>query len=110
MAHNDFKEKPKYTLTQRILRPVINFLVETFFPHQVFYGREYLALYRNVMSKGQPDEEVLMFEGASKVMIAAAHQTLKDFEGDSLKVTIEDINYLGHDLGDWDVSVSPSKK
>lgn len=34
--------KPNLTLTQRLLRPVINWLVEGWFPKGCFYGNNYL--------------------------------------------------------------------
>lgn len=83
---------PKLTLTQRALRPIINFLVETWFPTGAFYGNRYLSVFEEID------------EGHGVVGYAAAQYlqaTLVAANMDKLKVDMYDCTYNGVPSGDY---------
>ena len=89
----------KLTMMQKILRPIINHLVETYFPNGIFYGD----------SDALNEFEKFDVEGGNTIGRAAAFMLVRkliDEDNTSITVEIEGLTINGEMTGDWLVLVS----
>ena len=86
------------TITQRALRPVVNFLVEWFFPNGAFYGKEYFDAFKKFDgdSIGQ----------ASTLWIT---HTMHRMNADTLDVEIKGLKIRGEPVGDFEITARLTK-
>lgn len=85
----------RLSLTQRLLRPVINWAVERYFPTSVFYG------------DFDPFEAFAQAEGVmiSRLATMSMIRRVVDAEVDEIKADIEGMTIKGEPVGDWTVIV-----
>ncbi len=86
-----------YTYTQKIARPVINFLVERYFPNGLFFfGDGPLKAFDRIDKEGS-----FVGRSASIVLAKIAH----DNNASSLTVEAECVSINSDDIGDWRITV-----
>lgn len=86
---------------QRALRPVVNFVVETFFPKHLFWGKEadpFRAMER-VVEKDKKGRSAAMI--AAHVIVA----DVRDMGGSHGVFTLTGVSKSGVPLGDWRITV-----
>ena len=88
------------TLTQRILRIPINFLVERYFPDGFFFGNGFCSVFEEA-AKG---EEVV--DSAPKAAAAFLLSYLSQRYSDEAKFEITDITLKGEPVGSWSITIS----
>jgi hypothetical protein len=88
------------TPTQKILRPIINFLVERFFPDSLFYGND-------LPTKWGADSpmQALVAETAGLSLAVQCHLS----GADHMIVDITGASYKGEPIGDWRVTMTKAK-
>lgn len=89
------------SVQQKIARPVINWLVETFFPNGAFYGRTYFDAFREVQKEdGSPLGQ------ASVVWLVHSMHRLNAAE---VRVEIGDMSICGEPVGDFVITGTLTK-
>ncbi|AHD09983.1 hypothetical protein [Phaeobacter gallaeciensis] len=92
--------KPKFTLMQRLLRPVINWLVEGWFPKGCFYGRNYLNDFK-VLDQGKDVvgktaamylQSIMRKADATSIIYEMTEVTERNVPVGSYKLTLEKID------------------
>lgn len=83
---------------QRLLRPVLNFAVEKFFPNGAFYGGQYLDSFKRADQKH--DTGITGFAAAHYLTSVA-----RESDAGEIKVTLEGCTVSGQPAGDWEVAV-----
>lgn len=86
-------------LTQRILRPVLNFLVKRYFPNRAFFGDDYLTAF---------DADVELKEKWGSVEMACAMlitSRLRGMGATSATFEATDVEDNGVSVGSWRMSV-----
>jgi hypothetical protein len=92
------------TLTQKALRPVLNWLVETVFPNGAFFGNDYL---RNL----QTDNSDLSEKWGSVEMACAMFVTsyVREMGAESATFEASNITKSGVEVGSWRLTVEKIK-
>jgi hypothetical protein len=88
------------TRTQKILRPIINFLVERFFPDNLFCGYDMLEKWRTSSPARAAYGETAVLSLAVQCHLAGA---------DHMTVDITGASYKGEPIGDWRVTMTKAK-
>lgn len=94
------------TYTQRLMRPILNFLVERFFPNHAFFGNDYLTAFKShpdlAIKWGSTDMAVAMFlvsrlrkQGATKGTFEATEVTDNGTPVGSWRLTLEKLEETG---------------
>lgn len=89
------------SIQQKIARPVINWLVETFFPNGAFYGRTYFDAFREV----QDDDGSALGQASVVWMVHNMHR----LNAAHIRVEIEDMSISGEPVGDFVITGALTK-
>lgn len=90
------------TLIQRILRPVLNYLVETFFPKDAFYGNDFLKAFE----RAEIDYAPTAISAAGCLLISE----LSNSYSTECIVTVENISLHGKPVGSWRLIIEEIKE
>jgi hypothetical protein len=96
-------DTPDLSRKQRFLRPVINFLVERYFPTHTFFGNDYLNVFARI-SKDKTEENISKMAGQCLI-----HQMIKE-DAVGVTVIVEDLMKNGRNLGSYSLVVRKYKK
>ena len=88
------------TLTQRILRIPINFLVEHYFPNGFFFGNGFCSVFEEA-AKGEG-----VVNSAPKAAAAFLLNYLSQRYSDEVKFEITDVTLRGEPVGRWSITIS----
>jgi hypothetical protein len=83
------------TAMQKILRPVLNFLTERFFPNGCFYGQGYLDNFNYL------DDE----RGIGYAAVLSLSSSLFEINATDYKIDVEQLSLNGKDMGDWSLTM-----
>jgi len=78
---------------QKTLRPILNFLIERYFPDSCFYGHEYL----DVFKKAYGDQKGPLMGHAAQFIIG---QCVK-MNADEFSAELTGLTVSGQETGDW---------
>lgn len=88
------------SMSQRLARPVVNFLVERFFPSGLFfYGKGPLSAFEKV--DAERGEKAIGYTAALFLMRRCHEESADELSVEAVGVTIN-----GENIGDWRVTVS----
>lgn len=87
------------TITQKILRPILNWTVETFYPDGAFYGGDYL---KTLESDNGLIEKWGSVEMACAMLITSR---LRKRGATSAKLEATDVTDCGEPVGSWMVTI-----
>lgn len=90
------------TFMQRILRPVLNFMVERYFPKGAFYGHDFFRAFEEAEIDHAPSATT----AAGCLLISAMS---KDYQTEMI-ITVEGITLNGEPKGDWRLIVEEIKE
>lgn len=90
----------KMTTSQRLLRPVVNFLVERYFPKGAFFGKEYFTIFKKW------DKE----KGSMGYSAALYLQSIvRENDAETMVTRLGDVIVNGENVGDWEISIRKMK-
>lgn len=84
------------TLWKKLLRRLVNLLVERYFPNSAFFGPKYLDVFQRV--PWPADEHSSMMVGSCFAYMA---RTATGNFADEITLTVEGLKLHGEPLGDW---------
>lgn len=86
------------TLAQRLPRPVLNYLIETFFPSGALFGDDYFkAVDKAKLAKNWGTSEM----GCATYMISSVRENGRD----KAVFSVEDMTNRGEPVGSWSLTV-----
>lgn len=84
----------KLSVTQKLLRPVINWLVETFFPSGAFYGHDFFDIFKDLEKEGY---------GIAQASTAFITHNMHRMNAEKVKFEIEGVTINGEPVGDFEI-------
>lgn len=90
----------KLNWKQKVLKPIINFLVERFFPNRVFYGNDYLNVFAEYDSDGTRGKYISCHAAS---MFLISHMV--DLNAETLDVEMNDVSASGEDVGSFTIKI-----
>jgi hypothetical protein len=92
----------QFTFTQKLLRPIINFAVERFFPESCFYGMGFLKPF----SDFDAGREQTAGYGSAMYLVNRVHDAGKKH----MTIDLGGVTFQGKDIGSWKIVVERTQE